>query len=140
MAGDVGHLAKTSKVLIVDDCSVVVKAVQKNLSSFGFENLLGTTDPCRAFEMVLREAPDIVLLDLSMPQLDGLQILDMIREHETTQKLPVLILSAATDSETRLQAFLLGASDFLTKPIDPFELALRIRNVLLAKAHQDCTF
>ncbi len=133
---DVGELFSTAKVLIVDDCSVVVRTVQKHLRSVGFDNLISTTESSEAVDLVIHEAPDIVLLDLNMPQPDGLSILDMLRQNQASEQVPVLICTASTDPDTRLQAFLLGASDFLCKPIDPWELALRIRNVLLAKLYQ----
>ena len=132
----VGELFSTAKIFIVDDCPVVVKTVQKHLRSVGFDNLMATTESSEAVDLVIDQAPDIVLLDLNMPQPDGLSILDLLRQNQASQQVPVLICTASTDPDTRLQAFLLGASDFLCKPIDPCELALRIRNVLLAKLYQ----
>ena len=72
-----------------------------------------------------------------MPEVNGLDILETMRGDERTQRTPVLILTAANDAETKLKALELGANEFLAKPVDPSELALRVRNTLVAKAHHD---
>ena len=72
-----------------------------------------------------------------MPQVNGLQILEWIRGDRQFQHVPVLILTASSDSATKLSALELGATDFLAKPVDPNELVPRLRNVLIVKAHQD---
>jgi putative two-component system response regulator len=81
--------------------------------------------------------PDILLLDVMMPGVSGLGILDKVRADERFVDLPIVMVTAATDSETKLKALKLGATDFLTKPVDPAELVTRVRNVLKAKAYQD---
>jgi putative two-component system response regulator len=88
-------------------------------------------------DILRAEQPDAVLLDVMMPQVNGLQILQWIREDERFRHVPVLILTASTDAPTKLSALELGATDFLSKPIDPHELLPRLRNVLTVKAHQD---
>jgi diguanylate cyclase (GGDEF)-like protein len=84
-----------------------------------------------------RHRPDALLLDLSMPGLSGFDILTQIRAHEELRYTPVIILTGESDTEARLRALELGATDFLTKPVDPSELVLRMRNVLAFKAYQD---
>ena len=87
--------------------------------------------------MVHAEMPDLVLLDVMMPHVSGLDILAELRGSPSTRNIPVLILTASTDRDTRLLALQRGATDFLGKPVDPSELVPRVRNALLVKAHQD---
>ena len=87
--------------------------------------------------MVRQLEPDIVLLDINMPQVTGLEILESMRRDQDLMMIPTVILTAANDPETKLQALRLGASDFLAKPVDPSELMLRVENVLAVKAYQD---
>ena len=82
------------------------------------------------------ERPDLVLLDLMMPEIGGLEILRALRADEALASTPVIILTSATDPETKLAALELGASEFLAKPVDPSELALRLRNTLASKAYR----
>jgi putative two-component system response regulator len=88
-------------------------------------------------DMLRAEQPDAVLLDVMMPQINGLQILEWIRQDERFRHTPVLILTASSDAPTKLSALELGATDFLAKPVDPHELMPRLRNVLTVKTHQD---
>jgi putative two-component system response regulator len=126
-----------AKILIVDDEPINIKVVRKHLQGAGYRNFVTTTDPTTAMEILRAEQPDVVLLDVMMPQVNGLQILEWIRADERFQHVPVLILTASTDSATKLSALELGATDFLAKPVDPHELLPRLRNVLIVKAHQD---
>lgn len=126
-----------AKILIVDDEPINIKVVRKHLQGAGYRNFVTTTDSTTAMETLRAEQPDAVLLDVMMPQINGLQILEWIRDDERFQHVPVLILTASTDSATKLSALELGATDFLAKPVDPHELFPRLRNVLIVKAHQD---
>ncbi|MCP4963780.1 MAG: diguanylate cyclase, partial [bacterium] len=81
--------------------------------------------------------PDVLLLDVMMPEVSGFDILKMLRQDPDYAHLPVIILTSSSDAETKLTALDLGATDFLSKPVDPSELALRVRNTLAAKAYQD---
>jgi putative two-component system response regulator len=128
---------KTSKVMIVDDEAINVRIVRKYLEQYGYEKFITITDSTYAIPTVLREMPDIVLLDIVMPEVDGLDILHSIRAHESVRDLPVIILTAASDTGTKLEALDLGATDFLTKPVDQVELVLRVRNALIVKTHLD---
>jgi putative two-component system response regulator len=126
-----------AKILIVDDEPINVKVVRKHLQGAGYRNFVTTSDSTQAMKTLRAEQPDVVLLDVMMPQVNGLQILEWIRGDERFQHLPVIILTASTDSQTKLSALELGATDFLAKPVDPHELAPRLRNVLIVKSHQD---
>ena len=125
------------KIMIVDDEPINLKVTKKYLSGAGYERFVITHDDTQAFSIICEELPDIVLLDVVMPNVSGLDILHQLRADNRTKNLPVLILTASTDRETRLVALQRGATDFLAKPVDPSELVPRVRNALVVKAHQD---
>ncbi|MCA9218128.1 MAG: HD domain-containing protein [Planctomycetales bacterium] len=81
--------------------------------------------------------PDVVLLDIMMPKVTGLEILSIMSGDDVLRHVPVIVLTASTDAQTRLESLRYGTSDFLAKPVDPCELLLRLRNVLAAKSHRD---
>lgn len=124
-------------VFIVDDEPSTVAVVKKYLSQGGFERISTETDSTRAFERIEREEPDLVLLDIRMPNVDGLAVLCQIRNSDKTRKIPVVFLTSTTDTSTKVKALNSGASDFLHKPVNSSELLARVRNTLLAKAHVD---
>lgn len=130
-------LIRQASVAIVDDEPINIKVTQKYLSSAGYQNFVTTTEAPAALELIRRERPDVVLLDIMMPVVSGLEILEALRSEAELASIPVLILTAATDPEIKVRALELGATDFLAKPVDPSELVPRVRNVLVVKAHQD---
>jgi putative two-component system response regulator len=132
---DLGHLL--ARIMIVDDEPINVKIVRKYLRGAGYQNFVTTTDSTTCEQLITTEKPDIVLLDYMMPQVNGLQVLQWIRSQPKFKHIPVLILTASTDSETKFSALGLGATDFLPKPIDPNELFPRVKNSLIVKAHHD---
>ena len=128
---------KTSKIMIVDDDDLVVRCMCKQLEQFGHQQFVTTTSAQEAVELAVNEQPDVVLLDIMMPEIDGLQILRTLRATPATRFTPVLILTAATDAVTKREALKLGATDFLGKPVDSSELGLRVHNLVVVKAHYD---
>ena len=128
---------RDARVMIVDDEPIMMDVVQAFLEDAGYSNFLTTDDSNSALEMMLKERPDVLLLDLIMPGKSGFELLAEIRSEPTLSYMPVIVLTAASDSDTKLQALELGATDFLAKPVDPSELNLRIRNALAFKAYQD---
>lgn len=129
--------ASKSRILIVDDESTTVAMVRHILGKHGFANVDATTDGLTASALVKHTRPDIVLLDLSMPDISGLDVLKAIRGHAPTAFTPVIIVTAETDRTVRAEALRLGATDFLQKPIDPSELVARSNNILSVKKYQD---
>lgn len=123
--------------MIVDDEPVNAKVVRKYLQGAGYQNFALISDATCAMDAIKTQRPDIVLLDIVMPQLSGLTILDMVRHDPAVLRIPVVILTASGDAATKLEALSLGATDFLAKPVEPSELIARLRNTLLVKAHQD---
>ncbi|HEY1287861.1 MAG TPA: EAL domain-containing protein [Burkholderiales bacterium] len=130
-------MAGEALVMMVDDEEVVIDLIQAYLDSAGYKRFISTTDPRRALELMLRERPQLVLLDINMPGMSGLQIMQAMRADPSLQHIPVIVLTGVNDPETKLKALALGANDFLGKPVDESELVLRLRNTLAAKAYQD---
>lgn len=128
---------KSAKIMIVDDEPINIKVVQKYLQGYGYAAFVTTTDATGAFEMACKERPDIVLLDIMMPEVSGIEILDQIRATASLHHVPVVILTAVGDARIKQKALELGATDFLTKPVDPSELVLRVGNALVVKSHYD---
>jgi putative two-component system response regulator len=129
--------AQMARIMLVDDEPLNIKVVRKHLSTAGYQKFIATTEPAQAMNLVRSENPDAILLDIMMPHLSGLDLLEMIRADRTLAHLPVIILTAADSAETRVRALELGATDFLAKPVDPTELLPRVRNAILLKAHYD---
>jgi len=137
-AGDpTAELVKQSKVMIVDDEAMNIKILRRLLELEGFRNFVSTTEAPTALSLIRQEQPDIVLLDLMMPYVSGLDILSEVRGDATLSFIPIVILTAVTDRDTRVRAVELGATDFLNKPVDASELIPRVRNVLVVKSYQD---
>lgn len=126
-----------AKLVIVDDEPVNIKVVSRLLRIEGYSQFFTTSDSREALELIRAESPDAVLLDLMMPHISGLDILSELREQPETRLTPVIILTASTDRDTRVDALNRGANDFLNKPIDPSELAPRVGNLLSLKRHSD---
>jgi putative two-component system response regulator len=120
----------SARILIVDDEPANVLLLESFLAEAGTKTR-GVTDS-REVERVFTEfEPDIVLMDMRMPQPDGLELLRRLRSaRESLGFLPVIILTADTSRVARNSAFVLGADDFLTKPLDRTEVILRVRNLL----------
>jgi len=132
-----GEAILNSRILIVDDEMLNTCVVQSYLELDGFSKIASTEDPTQALGLVNQFRPDLVLLDINMPVLSGLEILKAIRSDNATAHIPVVILTASSTSDTKLEALENGATDLLSKPVHRGELLARIRNVLSVKAYQD---
>ncbi|MEX0716970.1 MAG: HD domain-containing phosphohydrolase [Planctomycetaceae bacterium] len=128
---------KQSRILIVDDESLNIDVVRGYLEIDGYRNIQATEDAIEALPLLAEFRPDLVLLDIHMPHLSGLQILQAIRADSEYSTIPVLILTGSSTSSTKLEALQGGATDLLSKPVHREELLARIRNVLIGKAYQD---
>lgn len=124
-------------IMMVDDEPIIVETLENLLDDAGYRNFVSTTNPKEAIALMQSKKPDIVLLDVMMPEVTGLDLLESMGMDEELQYIPSIIITAATDSGTKLKALELGATDVLNKPVDPSELALRVRNTLATKANQD---
>ena len=120
-----------ARILIVDDESADIRVLEWTLRLSKFANIRSLTDSTKALDTYREFQPDLVLLDLYMPEIDGFTILKELRKTMAEGDfLPVLVLTGFDTAETRTKAMAAGANDFLGKPIDCTEVMLRIRNLL----------
>lgn len=129
-----------ARILIVDDEAANLALLRQVLAQTGYHNLLTLSDSRRATAVIQEWDPDLVLLDLHMPHSDGMAVLDNIRTELKLPELPIVVITADTTTSARMAALEAGATDFLLKPIDTFEVTLRVRNLLrLRKLHRELT-
>ncbi|MEE9207300.1 MAG: HD domain-containing phosphohydrolase [Gemmatimonadota bacterium] len=119
-----------ARILVVDDEPANVELVHSVLETAGFTQLLGLTDPREVLALCRSEQPDIVILDLKMPHLDGFAVIRQLQSEFPEQFLPILVLTSDDSREAKQQALSSGARDFLTKPLSPSELRLRTANLI----------
>lgn len=119
-----------AKILMVDDEPQNIRLLEHMLKGKGYTCLESITDPRIAVETYQNYQPDLVLLDLNMPHLNGFQVLEQLNNVEEQYHVPVMVLTAQADRDSRLKALELGARDYLSKPFDLIELSMRIRNLL----------
>jgi len=121
----------SSRILIVDDEPANVLLLERLLEQLGYNNIETYTSPVEALPRILDQTVDLVLLDIQMPQLTGFEILEQIRDHKNENEFrPVMVLTADATASTKRKALALGAEDFLTKPFEAYEVALRVKNLL----------
>ena len=128
---------KQARIMIVDDEPINVMTFRQHLKQEGYSEFTTTSDSTEALKLVRRDDPAVVLLDINMPEVSGMDILRVMGLDPNLRHIPVLVLTAATDPKIRRKALDLGASDFLSKPIDPSELLPRVRNAIILKQHFD---
>jgi len=139
LAGDSAAMSGVDNALVmmVDDEQSLIDLTREFLEEAGYRRFVSSADASSAIAMLLRERPDVLLLDIKMPRVTGLDILGSMQADPALRHIPAIVLTSADDAATKLAALELGASDFLRKPVDPSELALRLRNTLAAKAHRE---
>ena len=124
-------------VLMVDDEPMMTDVTQTYLEEAGYRHFVAVNDPRQAMAAALAHRPGLILLDLMMPGISGYELLRQFRAHERLRYTPVIVLTAASDPASKLRALELGATEFLSKPVDASELAIRVRNSLAFKVYQD---
>ena len=127
---------QTAKIMIVDDAPVNNHILQKNLKQAGYEHFVVLTDSTKVIDTLRTEQPDILLLDIMMPEISGLEILQIMQSDEQLVPIPVIVLTACDQTDVRQEALELGAFDFLLKPIDQCDLMPRVRNALRLRNSQ----
>lgn len=120
-----------AKIMMVDDDKLVTDLLQKLLKADGFETVT-VNDSSKAVETAKSEVPDLILLDLMMPQPDGFRVCRMLRDDPFFAQTPIIIVTALDDNDSRVVAFGAGATDYLTKPFHPGELKDKIFEALEA--------
>ena len=119
-----------SRIMIVDDQESNVLLLERLLEAEGYTNVVSTSDPLMAEDLYRGFRPDLLLLDLHMPVLDGFGVMEQLTASSGDDYLPILVLTADVTRATRIRALEAGAKDFLTKPLDQLEVMNRIRNIL----------
>src|SRR5439155_13888363 len=122
---------KRARILIADDQPANVHLLERLLNGAGYMHIASTTDACQILPLFGEFRPDLLLLDLLMPKLDGFTIMQQLQPLVSQGPYsPILVLTADVTPETRRRALAAGARDFLTKPLDRTEVLLRIQNLL----------
>jgi len=122
--------------MMVDDESTTLDVIEMYLREKGYQHFVRATDGSQTLDLMARERPDILLLNLVMPEADGLDVLRSMAMDENLRDIPVILVTSCADAETKQKALAHGAADFLAKPVDSSELTLRVRNTLAASAAQ----
>jgi len=117
---------KKIKILLADDDKNVINIIRYSLDSDQFE-VLEAANGKEALGMVFARSPDILILDIMMPEMDGYMVCKELKEHDSTKNLPIIILSAKASVDDKLKAMGLGIDDYIIKPFDPRELEARIK-------------
>ena len=118
-----------SKVLVVDDEPEAVELLEFNLSQAGYA-VVTAADGAEALKKARSALPNIIILDLMLPEIDGLEVCKMLRRDPATAAIPIIMLTAKAAEIDRILGLELGADDYITKPFSPRELVLRIKKVL----------
>jgi CheY-like chemotaxis protein len=123
-------ILKEGKILIVDDERANIRFLEIVLEQAGYHNVFSTTDARQALLISGQLKPDLILLDLHMPHLDGFAVMQILQQQADFRAVPILVLTADGTVASRHRALAEGAKDFLIKPLDELEVLLRIRNLL----------
>jgi len=117
------------RILLVDDEEDMVKLLNRRLSSAGYD-VVESLSGLGALKMARESAPDLILLDIFLPDIDGRQIKNKLNEDESTARIPVIFLSARDEITSKVEGFRLGADDYITKPFNSEELIARVKAAL----------
>lgn len=117
------------KVLVVDDNEDSVNILVRTLQSAGY-SVQFARDGIEAIVIIRNEIPDLVLLDIMMPRMDGYEVCQAVKANSKTKHIPIVMVTGKDDIESRYRALKLGASDYMTKPIRPFETVQKVKSHL----------
>jgi len=117
------------KILVVDDERNIVELLTINLKRFGYDVISAYTG-MEAITLTSLEQPDLILLDIMLPDSDGIKICSMIRNNERTKDIPIIMVSAKSQEEDKIEGLMAGADDYITKPFSVKEIEARIQSVL----------
>jgi adenylate cyclase len=129
-------MTQKPKILIVDDEPFNVDCLEQELEDLLCDTV-SASNGIEALEQVAIEAPDLILLDIMMPKMDGFEVLTRLKKDETTRDIPVIVISAMDDMDAVVRGIELGAEDFIPKPFDPILLQARMSSSLQTKKWRD---
>lgn len=118
-----------SKILVVDDDRAINELIKVNLKLAGYD-IVQAFDGTQGFALAKQELPNLVILDVMMPNVDGYTVAQRIRQNDTTKDIPILMLTALSDIEDKGRGFAIGIDDYLVKPFDMEELKMRVKAIL----------
>lgn len=127
-----GELAVVRKILVVDDEPVLVETIAYNLEQAGYQ-VFTAADGTSALQAASREAPDLIILDIMLPEMDGLEVCRQLRRESSTATTPIMMLTAKSDEIDKVVGLEVGADDYVTKPFGRRELLARVRALLRRK-------
>jgi two-component system phosphate regulon response regulator PhoB len=127
--------AQQARILVVDDEPDILNLLEYNLKRAGFQAILAKDGP-EAIEAARANRPDLVLLDIMLPDMEGTEVLRRLKSFEATASIPVIMLTAKGEEVDKIVGFELGAEDYITKPFSPRELILRVKAVLKRTAER----
>ncbi|OOZ71465.1 two-component system response regulator [Solemya velum gill symbiont] len=126
----------TQRILAVDDDARNLKLISTMIRQQGYDCLC-VEDGHSALAAVEQYRPDLMLVDVMMPGMDGFELTQQLKANEQTRNIPIILVTALTDRDSRLQGLEAGAEEFVSKPIDRVELSIRLRNLLRLKEYSD---
>ena len=128
--------SQPATLLIVDDEPQVRKLLETLLQHVGYQTLSASSGE-EALQLVAQQPPDLILLDIMMPGMDGYEVASHLKGDEATASIPIIMLSALSEPGARVTGLESGAEEFISKPVERVELWLRVRNLLRLKARGD---
>ncbi len=132
------NAAIVATILIVDDELANIESLEQLLQPEGYFTISATSGK-QALAAVAAGLPDLILLDVTMPDMDGFAVASALKANPATAGIPIILVTAHTGRGARVVGLNTGAEDYLTKPVDPAELSLKVRNLLRLKANVQST-
>ncbi len=120
---------QTGLILIVDDTPANLGVLSETLSFVGYDVVIATSGE-RSLKQLERKSPELILLDITMPDMDGFEVYQKIKTNPNTCNIPIIFITALTDTESKIRGFELGAVDYITKPFQEQEVLARVKTHL----------
>ena len=125
---------RNSRILVVDDQFGNRDTIEAYLQGEGYITQSADSGK-QAFKLIAERLPDLIILDITMPGIDGYQVATLLKSNSETADIPIIMITGLTSRDARLVGLKAGAEDYLTKPLDPAELGLKVRNLLRLRAN-----
>jgi len=129
-------MKRLKSVLVVEDEQAISDLVAFHLDHNGYEAVV-SSDGARALKLLKSRAPSLLILDLMLPDIDGMEILKAVRSNSRTARLPVILLTARAEEGDRIAGLEAGADDYVVKPFSPRELVLRVQKLIASREHAE---